>query len=135
MKKYNLFRHGLSLLVIAGMILLAFGSSDDSSSGSSSSSSSSSHLVVPNKKYRIETDTIGFRSKENYEKYLQFFEQKDREAANNFGAACLLTGEAGWFNADDTVFVSDTSVWSNMAKVHKTGEIVEYWVLMSFLIE
>ncbi len=82
-----------------------------------------------------EPETIGFRSKENYEKYLQFFEQKDREAANNFGAACLVTGEAGWFNADDTVIVSDTSIWSNMAKVHKTGEIVEYWVLMSFLIE
>ncbi len=46
-----------------------------------------------------------------------------------------MTGEAGWFNADDTVFVSDTSIWSNMAKVHKTGEIVEYWVGMPYLEE
>ena len=133
MKKYNLFRHGLSLLVIAGMIVLAFGSSDDTSS--SSSSSSSSHLVVSNKQYRLKEGDIGFRSKENFEKYLQFIQQKDMEAAKKYGSACLLTGEAEWFKAGETVFVSDTAIWSNMAKVHKTGEIAEYWVLMPCLEE
>ena len=132
-KKTNVLCHVLSLLVVVGMIVLAFGSSDDSSSNSSSSSSS--HLVVPNKKYRIETSTIGFRSKEDFEKYLQFAQQKDYKAGDNFGAACLLTGDAEWFNEDETVFVSDTSVWSNMAKVHKSGEIVEYWVGMPYLKE
>ena len=129
MKKYNLFRHGLSLLVIAGMIVLAFGSSDDSSS------SSSSHLVVTNKQYHMKEKTIGFKSKESFEKYLQFAQQKDYKAGDKYGAACLLTGEAIWFKADETVFVSDTDIWSNLAKVHKTGETAEYWVGMPYLVE
>lgn len=129
MKRFNVLFHCLSLLVIAGMIVLAFGSSDDNSS------SSSSHLVVKNKQYHLNDDTIGFRTQESFEKYLQFAQQKDYKAGDDYGAACILTGEATWFKKDDTVFVSDTSVWSNMAKVHKTGEIVEYWVGMPYLDE
>lgn len=134
MKKSNVFRHVLSLLVIAGMVVLAFGSSDDSSS-SSSGSSESSHLVVPNKKYYINKKTIGFQSQEDFEKYLQFAKQKDYDAGDNFGALCLLTGKAVWFDVNEEVFVSDTSIWSNMAKVHKAGKIVEYWVGMPYLDE
>ena len=133
MKRFNVLYHGLSLLVVAIMILLAFGSSDDSSS--SSSSSSSSHLVVSNKQYRVKEGALGFRSKENFEKYLQFIQQKDMEAAKKYSTAGLLTGEAEWFSDGETVFVSDTSIWSNMAKVHRTGETAEYWVLMPSLVE
>jgi len=133
MKKSNIFCHVLSLLVIAGMIVLAFGSSDDTSSGSSSSSSS--HYIVANKKYYFNDTIIGFRTRDSFEKYLQFIKQKDNQAARQFEKDCLLTGEAEVFKKNDTVYCSDTALTANMAKVHKIGQTNEYWVLMPFLEE
>lgn len=127
MKKSVWSRCVLSLLVIVCMVVLAFGCSDDSSSDS--------HLVVKNKQYHLNDDTIGFKTKESFEKYLQFARQKDYTAGDNYGAACLLTGEAIRFNKGDVVFVSDTALWLNMAFVHKTGEVAEYWVGMPYLDE
>lgn len=128
MKKSYVFRLVLSLFVIVCVSVLASACSDDNSSGSA-------HLVVKNKQYHLNEDTIGFKTKESFEKYLQFARQKDYTAGDNYGAACILTGEAIWFRKGDVVFVSDTAVWANMAFVHKIGEVAEYWVIMPYLDE
>lgn len=77
MSKNNTANEILSISVVALMIVLGVGSCGKHDS---SSSSSSSHIET-NHRYRITGGAVGFSSKSNLEKYLQFYEQNDSSRA------------------------------------------------------
>ena len=129
MSKNNTANEFLSLLVVAVMIVLGVGSCGKHDS---SSSSSSSHIET-NHQYRITGGAVGFSSKSNLEKYLQFYEQNDSSARKSYLVTHMAAGDAIMFTGGETVIVSEVSPWSGMAKVRKTGDYQEFWVYSAWL--
>lgn len=114
----NQKNHWISILFVLFMIFLAGGSNDSSSS--SSSISVGEHRISG-------SNYIGCRSKETFEKMIQYAVQRDNEAFKRMLAAGLFTGECTTLTSGETVYVVETAVLKGMVKIRRKGEIIEYW--------
>lgn len=120
------WKHAASLLVLALLLILAYGSS--SSSSNSSRSTSSTRPTAPSGESRIDGDNwFGCQSRDYFEKVVGFAVQKDNEAFGKALAAGILQGNCTRFTAGETVFLADTAIFSGLVKVRRKGETSEYW--------
>ena len=119
-----------SIIVIAILVALAWGSL--TGKGCSSAPSSSNH-VETNSQYHMTSGAVGFRSKDSLEKYYQYYQQNDDSARMSCLNSHMATGDAVMFYGGETVTVSDISSWSGMAKVRRTGSYSEYWTYSVWL--
>ena len=126
-----MLRHLTSLLLLAFLLVFAFGSSDSTSSkgsGTSPSSSSSSPAVTAGQDKQIAGEhRFGCTDREYFDKLVSYAVQKDNDAFSRGLAAGVVAGTCTMFKSGESVFITDTAIFSGMVEVRRKGETREYW--------
>lgn len=78
--------------------------------------------------YHIDGDGwFGCTTKELFDEISGYRVAGDKEAFVDAMTTGLMTGECTMFEAGETVYLEDTSIWSGMIQVRKPGERLKYW--------
>lgn len=73
---------------------------------------------------------FGCVSKDYFNKLIGYAVDKDLEAFKKGLGAGLLTGECTMFKSGETVFITDTSVFSGLVQIRRKGDTTAYWTNM-----
>jgi len=127
-----MLRHLASLLLFVFLVLLSIGSSDSGSGGGSDTASgpstSSGPTVTTGQDKLIKDDhRFGCSDREYFEKLGSYAVQKDNQAFSQGLAAGILAGSCTMFNAGESVYITDTAIFSGLVEVRRKGETREYW--------
>jgi hypothetical protein len=77
---------------------------------------------------RIKSDGyVGCKTREYSDKLDQYAANRDRQAFENALAAGILSGECTRFRAGESVFLTDTAIFSGLVKIRRAGDLSEYW--------
>lgn len=80
--------------------------------------------------YTITMKSFGCMDKDEFKRVHSYLVAKDMKAFSNRLAAGILNGTSTLFEAGQTVFLIETSVFSGMVKIRRVGESSEYWTVM-----
>lgn len=120
----TVWRHVVSLLLLAGLLGLAAGSGESDSTGGGGTNQTAS----PTGERRISGDSwYGCQDRDYHSRLTQYAVQKDSEAFKRALATGLLTGQCTAFKAGETVYVADTAIFSGLVKVLRRGQTEEFW--------
>jgi hypothetical protein len=127
-----MLRHLASLLLLTLLAVLAIGSNDSGSRGSSSTSSgsgtSSQPAVTTGQDKQISGDhRFGCSDREYFERLVGYAVQKDNQAFSQGLAAGLLAGTCTMLKAGESVYITDTAIFSGLVEVRRKGETQEFW--------
>jgi hypothetical protein len=126
-----MYKHFMSVLLLALLALLAVGSSDSGSrrnKNSSASSTSSSPAVSTGQDKQIaDSNRFGCTDRDYFEKLVSYAVQKDNNAFSQGLAAGILAGTCAMFKAGEAVYITDTAIFSGLVEVRRRGETQEYW--------
>ena len=65
-----------------------------------------------------------------HKKLTNYAVQKDMETFTKDLTDCLLRGKCTLFKSGEEVFLVDTTLFSGLIKVRRTGDTVEYWAII-----
>jgi len=127
-----MLKHFASFLLLAVLVGLAVGSSDSGSRGGSSTSSeagpASPPAVTTGEDKQISGDhRFGCSDREYFDKLVGYAVQKDTDAFSKGLAAGILAGTCTMFKAGESVYITDTAIFSGLVEVRRRGETQEYW--------
>ncbi len=80
--------------------------------------------------YVVGESHFGCGSKDYFSKLVGYAVDKDIEAFKKGLAVGLLTGQCTLFKNGETVFVTDTSIFSGLVQVRRKGDTTTYWTNM-----
>lgn len=92
-----------------------------------------SYALGETKPYTVDsTGCTGFVNKQDLEKFLELYQQRDEQARIAFVVQKLISKEAYRFESGETVYVSGKwEGYSRPSRIRKAGEIKEYYVFSS----
>ena len=126
-----MLRHLASVLLLSVLALLAVGSSDSNSGGGTSagvSSGSSTPAVTTGEDKQIAGDhRFGCSDRDYFDKLVGYAVQKDNDAFSQGLAAGILAGTCTMFKVGESVYITDTAIFSGLVEVRRKGETQEYW--------
>jgi len=126
---------GIGCLVILGLVLaVAMCSrgndskpSDATNQSPSVSNDSPSASLTPGEHTIASDKLFGCTDRDEFEKIIGFAVEKDSDAFGKELATGMLSGQCVMFSAGETVFLSDTAMFSGLIQVRRKGETLAYW--------
>ncbi|HEX3529683.1 MAG TPA: hypothetical protein VH988_21710 [Thermoanaerobaculia bacterium] len=70
---------------------------------------------------------FGCTDREYFEKLVSYVVQKDNEAFSRGLAAGILAGACTLFEPSESVYITDTAIFSGLVEVRRKGQAQEYW--------
>jgi hypothetical protein len=126
-----MLKHFASLVLLIVLAVLAVGSSDSGSGTPSSSertNSTGSQAVTAGEAKQISGEhRFGCSDREYFEKLISYAVQNDNKAFSQGLAAGLLSGTCTAFDSGQSVYITDTAIFSGLVEVRKAGSMQEYW--------
>ena len=89
--------------------------------------SASMDAAAPGEKRIDGSSWIGCIDRDHYEELVEIASTGDNEAFRKTLVARVLVGQCIMFKDKETVYVTDTAIFSGLVQLRKKGETTKYW--------